>query len=167
MSRATWKALSHTFEHLAESLERHGRFIRTYGSTLRNFQADLDQDDDLMCVDSGLDATRNWSDVKMEFYRYRNDLNRSREIFAEEEEKRKEEQKTSVMTWISASKKTQLLHKKFQDMRICRDTGRWLFRRYSEITDWIKEDQPSESAMWLHGSKGFGNSIRTTKDYLN
>ncbi|RYO92418.1 hypothetical protein DL766_000388 [Monosporascus sp. MC13-8B] len=159
LSRATWKALSHTFKHLADSLESHGRFIRTHGSSLRNTQADLDQSDEPMCIESGLDATQDWGDAKMEFYRYRNDMNGRRDKFEEEERKRKEGQKISVMTWISASKKTQSLHKKFQDMRICRDTGRWLFRRYSEVTDWMKEDQPPESAIWLHGSKGFGKTV--------
>ena len=94
-----------------------------------------------------------------EFYRYRSDLNRSLDKFEEAEIARKHEKKLSVLTWISASKKMQLLHKKFQNMRICPDTGRWLFRRYREVVDWIKEDQPPESAMWLHASTGYGNNI--------
>jgi hypothetical protein len=93
----------------------------------------------------------------MELQNYRQDLKRHRLGFEEAERIRKADEKKSVMTWISASKKTQSLHKKFQETRICPDTGRWLFRRYCEITDWMKEDQPPESAIWLHGSKGFGN----------
>ena len=98
----------------------------------------------------------------MEFYRYRNDMNGHRDKFEEEERIRREDDKKRVMAWISASKKTQSLHKKFQGTRICPDTGRWLFRRYSEVTDWMKEDHPPESAIWLHGSKGFGNDIHIT-----
>lgn len=160
--RPTWKALNHTFEHLADSLERHRRFIQAHGSSVRNSQANLDQSDELVCVESGLDITQDWGDAKMEFYRYRNDMNGSRNQFEEKERIRKEDEKKKVTTWISASKKTQSLHKKFQDTRICPDTGRWLFRRYSEVTDWMKEDQPPESAIWLHGSKGFGNDIHKT-----
>lgn len=126
----------------------------------------MDQgDDDSARLESGLDITQDWGDAKMEFYRYRNDMNRSRDQFEEEEKARKEEEKRSVMAWISASKNTQSLHKKFQDARICPDTGRWLFRRYSEVTDWMKEDQPPESALWLHGSKGFGIDIQETPAY--
>ncbi|KAI1422036.1 hypothetical protein F5Y12DRAFT_800163 [Xylaria sp. FL1777] len=159
LSKATWKALSHTFEHLADSLEHHGRFIRTHGSSLRNPQADLDQGNEPIFVESRLDVAQAWGGVKMEFYRYRNDMNGRRDKFQEEERNRKEGQKKNVMTWISASKKTQSLHRKFQETRICRGTGRWLFRRYSEVTDWMKEDQPPESAIWLHGSKGFGKTV--------
>ncbi|KAK4043437.1 hypothetical protein C8A01DRAFT_43566 [Parachaetomium inaequale] len=153
--RPTWKTLNHTFEHLAASLERHFRFIQAHGSSLRNPQPNLDQGDELTHVESELDVTQDWGDAKMEFYRYRNDMNGSRDQFEEKEKARKEEEKRSVMRWISASNNTQSLHKKFRDARICPDTGRWLFRRYSEVTDWMKEDQPPESALWLHGSKGF------------
>ena len=100
----------------------------------------------------------------MEFYRYCNDMNGSRDKFEEKEITRKEGGKKSVLTWIAASKKTESLHKKFQDTRLCPDTGRWLFRRYCEVTDWMKEDQPPESAIWLHGSKGFGNDIYKTQE---
>ncbi|KAI1635197.1 hypothetical protein F4809DRAFT_467935 [Biscogniauxia mediterranea] len=159
LSRATWNALSHTFEHLVNSLESHGRFIQTQGASLRNPQADLDQGDELMWLELGFDVTQDWVGDKTEFYRYHNDMNGRRRKFEEEETNRREDQKKGVITWISASKKTQLLHKKFQDMRNCRDTGRWLFRRYSEVSDWMKEDQPPESTIWLHGSKGFGKTV--------
>ncbi|KAI0592764.1 hypothetical protein F4775DRAFT_580879 [Biscogniauxia sp. FL1348] len=152
LSRATWNSLNHTFEHLSDSLERHRQFIQTHGASLRDPQADADKED-------GLDVVQDWVGDKMEFYRYCNDMNWSRQKFEEEEIDRKADQKKSVITWISASKKMQSLHKKFQDMRICRDTGRWLFRRYSEVTDWMKEDPPPESAIWLHGSKGFGKTV--------
>ncbi|GAB1314542.1 Zinc finger protein (Fragment) [Madurella fahalii] len=157
--RPTWKALSHTFEQLASSLERHLQFIQMHGSSLRNSQPNLDQGDGLARAESGLDTPQDWGDAKMEFYRYRNDMNGSRDQFEEKEKARREEEKRSVMAWISASKNTQSLHKKFQDARICPDTGRWLFRRYSEVTDWMKEDQPPESALWLYGSKGFGKTV--------
>ncbi|KAH6632300.1 hypothetical protein F5144DRAFT_603045 [Chaetomium tenue] len=157
--KPTWKTSDHTFEHLAASLERHSRFIQAHGSSLQHPQPNLDQHVGLVRVEPGLNVTQDWDDVKMEFYRYRNDMNRSQDRFEEEEKARKEEEKRSVMAWISASKNTLLLHKKFQDARICPDTGRWLFRRYGEITDWMKEDQPPESMIWLHGSKGFGKTI--------
>lgn len=101
--------------------------------------------------------TQDWGRAEMEFYRYRNDMSGRRDKFEEDERMRKEGEKRSIISWIAASKKTQSLHKRFQDMRICPDTGRWLFRKYSEIIDWMKEVQPPESAIWLQGSKGYGN----------
>jgi hypothetical protein len=153
LHRHTWEALSHTFEHLAQSLERHKRFIEAHGLSLRHREANLDQCDELMCVGSGLDSTRDPGGTRMEIFRYRNDMNGRRDKFEEAEIIRKEAGKRRVMSWISASKKTQSLHKQFQDMRICSDAGRWLFRRYSEVTDWIKEDQPpslpfGSTAVW-------------------
>ena len=100
-----------------------------------------------------------YDDAKQEFYRYFNDLNGCRTYFEEKERTEKHDEKLSVLRWISASKKTHSLHKQFQDMRICPDTGRWLFKRYSEVTEWMRADQHPESAIWLHASKGFGNRI--------
>ncbi|RMZ91157.1 hypothetical protein DV736_g1623, partial [Chaetothyriales sp. CBS 134916] len=155
----TWKAFNHTFEHLANSLERHGRFIRAHGSSSLDLQANLEQGDEFVREESQLNIRQDWGDTKEEFYRYCNDINNSRNQFEENERSRKEDDKKNVITWISASKKTQSIHKKSQDTRICPDTGRWLFRRYSEVTDWMKEDQPPEPAIWLHGSKGFGKTV--------
>ncbi|RYP79132.1 hypothetical protein DL771_000110 [Monosporascus sp. 5C6A] len=150
-----------TFHRLAYKLFslREKLWQRLSRVTWKALSPDLDQGYEPMRVESGLDVTQDWDGAKMEFNRYRNDMNGRRDKFEEEERNRKEDQKRSVMTWISASKKTQSLHKKFQDTRICRNTGRWLFRRYSEVTDWMKEEQPSESAIWLHGSKGFASLL--------
>jgi hypothetical protein len=161
--KPTWKGLNPTFEHLKDSLERHLLFIRAHGSSLRNCQPGLDQGDELALVESGVDIIQDRDDARMEFCRYRKNMDGSRDQFEEKEKARKEEEKRSVMTWISASKNTQSLHKKFRDARKCPDTGRWLFRRYREVTDWMKEDQPPDSALWLHGSKGFGSDTHTTK----
>ncbi|KAL6904141.1 hypothetical protein GGI43DRAFT_421611 [Trichoderma evansii] len=131
--KPTWKALNNTIKHLEESLERHGQFIQEHGSPFRNPQKSLGD--------------------------YNSSVKRHESDFNEKEKLEKEKLKTKVLEWISASKETYSLHKKFQDTRICPDTGRWLFKKYSEITDWMKEDLPPESAIWLHGSRGYGKTI--------
>ncbi|RDA93695.1 hypothetical protein CP533_4893, partial [Ophiocordyceps camponoti-saundersi (nom. inval.)] len=153
---ASWKASGPTFDYLVESLEGHRQIIETQGCFVRDPQASL-EDDDFERLD--LDVEMNWNDAKMEFYRHQNETRARQQDFEEKEVIKTEENKKKVMTWISASDKTYSLHKELQGMRICRDTGRWLFRRYSEVTDWIREVQPPEYALWLHGSKGFVDEL--------
>ncbi|KAH8889023.1 hypothetical protein GQ53DRAFT_723812 [Thozetella sp. PMI_491] len=169
LRRATWKDWGHTFSYLANSLSYHGNFITSHGLFIRNQLVNLDNVGDLMRETSELATFQDWSSAKTSFHRYRSDRNGRRETFEENESSRKLEQKKNILGWISASKKTQGLHDKFRDMRICRDTGRWLFRRYSDVTNWMKEDPPPESAIWLHGSRGFERKKyvipRNTKTY--
>lgn len=151
LSRPTWKALSNTVEYLAGSLQRHGDFLQVHGSSIPDPRADLGPDGEIVPVQFWSSNARIWDE-------YLYDVNKYRDKFEEEEKARKIEVKRSVLTWVSASKKTPSLHKEFQGTRaICGNTGRWLFKRYSEITDWMKDDQPPESAIWLHGTRGFGN----------
>ncbi|KAK4085083.1 uncharacterized protein Triagg1_73 [Trichoderma aggressivum f. europaeum] len=93
------------------------------------------------------------------FLEYPQNVKKSWEDFEEKQTDEKTKTKKKVSAWISASKKMLLLHKKFQDARICSDTGRWLFKRYSEVRDWMHEDPPPNSALWLQGSRGFGKTI--------
>lgn len=79
--------------------------------------------------------------------------------FESEEAERKRRQKVKVQNWISSSNNTKEMHKGFQETRICDESGRWLFRSYGQVTDWMKDEEPPESAIWLHGSKGFGKDV--------
>lgn len=52
-------------------------------------------------------------------------------------------------------------------MAICPSSGRWLFRNYSDISEWMGEEDPLHSAIWLHGNIGYGNySPETFKEML-
>lgn len=157
--KPTWKALNDTFNHLVGSLESHGEFVQVAWACFQNPQAALDLDAELVPAESWSDKSQNWEDIKAKLLDYLRNMKEYRDNFEDEEKNRKEKAKKSVLAWILASKKTHSLHKKFQDTRICSDTGRWLFKRYSEVSEWMKEDQPPESAIWLHGSRGFGNNI--------
>ncbi|KAK1249395.1 hypothetical protein MKX07_002911, partial [Trichoderma sp. CBMAI-0711] len=156
--KPTWKALVVAIDQLTGALERHQEFIQASGSSFHNPQADLELDPSLMMGDFFLVSSPDSERVNSMFSDYVYGLKRYRDNSEEREKLRRDKTKKSVLAWISASKKTDSLHKKFQDMRICSDTGRWLFKRYSEVSDWIKEDPPPESAIWLQGSRGFGNS---------
>lgn len=47
-------------------------------------------------------------------------------------------------------------------MTICPRSGRWLFRNYSEISEWMGEEDPPHSAIWLHGNVGYGSYYHKT-----
>jgi len=117
---------------------------------------DLDSTGGPLMVDPELARSQDWSTARDDFRRYCVGRKERQGNFENREAKRKLEQRKKVLEWIAASKNTQVLHEKFQGMRICPDTGRWLFRKYRIVSDWMKEEEPSESALWLYGSRGFG-----------
>ncbi|RGP70131.1 early growth response 1-b [Fusarium sporotrichioides] len=79
--------------------------------------------------------------------------------FEAEESSQKHEQRHEIITWISASGKMPRLQQTFRDMVICPNSGRWLFRKYSAVSDWMGEDDPPDSTIWLHEKIGFGKSV--------
>ncbi|OTA02515.1 hypothetical protein A9Z42_0028950 [Trichoderma parareesei] len=132
--KPTWKALVVAIDQLTGALERHQEFIQASGSPFHNPQADLELDPSLMMGDFFLVSSQDSERVNSMFSDYVYGLKRYRDNSEEREKLRRDKTKKSVLAWISASKKTDSLHKKFQDMRICSDTGRWLFKRYSEAS---------------------------------
>ncbi|KAL7911755.1 hypothetical protein GGI35DRAFT_443548 [Trichoderma velutinum] len=157
--KSTWKSLNNTFDQVAISLENHGKFIKDKGLSFWNPRATWDVDAESPPVESWQGGDQNWQYTRRVFLEYPQNVNKSWDNFKEKETDEKIKTKKKVLAWISASKKIPLLHKKFQDARICPDTGRWLFKRYSEVSDWMTEDPPPNSALWLQGSRGYGKTI--------
>jgi hypothetical protein len=152
--------LSDTIKHLVESLGKHAQIVANHGAPFRNPLASLDINGESILGASDPHTTQNWDAVGSQLQRYDSEADRQRKDFEEKAKSKREEMKAKVLEWISASKGTKSLHEKFQDTRkeYCPDSGRWLFKRYSEVTDWMKEDLPPESAIWLHGSRGYGRN---------
>ncbi|KAL7933038.1 hypothetical protein V8C35DRAFT_306104 [Trichoderma chlorosporum] len=159
ISRTTWKALSDTFDHLTNCLERHTEFLKLTGLPFYTPQEEIDTNVELTLVEFCSNNNQNPEDLRRMFLEYVGNVKRSREAFEDKQTAEMRDTREKVLTWISASKKTELLHKRFQETRVCADTGRWLFKKYSEISDWMKEDTPPDSAIWLHGDRGFGKTI--------
>ncbi|KAL6886288.1 hypothetical protein HDV57DRAFT_383350 [Trichoderma longibrachiatum] len=160
--KPTWKALVASTDHLLSALGRHEKFLSSSGFPVHDPEAPLYLDAHSSTGNFSPGSVGDEERTKAHLHEYLYTLKRFRGAFEDGEEQRKERAKKSVLLWISASKKTDSLHKKFQDTRICPDTGRWLFKRYSEVSEWMKEDQPPESAIWLQGSRGFGKTILTS-----
>lgn len=149
-----------------DSLKRHGETIKDHGSPFRNSLASLDIDGELIFEESEPRSTQNRDTVSLKLHDYARGAKKRQDDFDEEEELKKEKMKKKVLEWISALKETESLHKRFQDTKICPDSGRWLFKRYSEITEWMEEDLPPESAIWLHGSRGYGKNDSEFKSII-
>lgn len=157
--RCSWKSLKRTFDHLAGSLKSHGKFIQYYGRPYRDRSANLTDDIHSFNVPTTQESLEERSTAETNICSYRTELDRLRDDFKAEEMKRVEKIKEKVIKQIELSSKTDALHKKFQDMRICPRTGRWIFKRYSGVSDWIHTELPPESAIWLHAKPGYGNNI--------
>ncbi|KAJ4267531.1 hypothetical protein NW762_003638 [Fusarium torreyae] len=133
LQKPIWEDYSHTFKRIAESLKSHASLIRTHSAT---FESD----------NGGTDAA-------LEQYLY--DTKSAWKDFEVNELGRKREQKHEVTTWLCASSKMQRLQKDFRKMAICPRSGRWLISNYSAVSDWMEEDEPPDSAIWLHGNCGY------------
>ncbi|KAM0352349.1 hypothetical protein ACHAPU_002014 [Fusarium lateritium] len=57
------------------------------------------------------------------------------------------------------SGKMQRLQNKLRSMAVCPNSGRWLFRNYSAIAEWMGGEEPTDSAIWLHGNFGYGKTV--------
>ncbi|WYZ39760.1 hypothetical protein EsH8_IV_000101 [Colletotrichum jinshuiense] len=159
LHRATWKDLDATFHHLACSLRLHDDFIRTYGRPHRDHGA-------FRGVDSGFDSPpsnppfEDVNEVRRRFYEYEYNYDSKWTRFRSDEEERKRKQKDKILKWIAAPNKTEMLHDTFVKKRdICPENGRWLYKRYDPVSNWMREDPPQDSTIWVHGQKGMGKTI--------
>ncbi|KAJ4313266.1 hypothetical protein N0V84_009494 [Fusarium piperis] len=163
LHKPIWKDLKTTFNYIAESLKLHASKIHEHGKSFR------DPDSRRERVDSGIDLSQpvDSNQVLRDMSHYYVALSKLRSDFEEREEKRKREMKNNAIAWIASSTKIEKLQKDFRDMRICKTAGRWLFRRYRGVSEWLTEEggnegSLSQSAIWLHGNRGFGKTILTS-----
>ncbi|OLN85474.1 Early growth response protein 1-like protein 2 [Colletotrichum chlorophyti] len=153
LHKATWKDLEPTFNHLASSLRLHSEFIRAQGPSLHNRAA-------FRIHDSGPGSDNNSDDMCRKFREYMYSHDSLRKRFRTEEESRRRGQKDKILNWIAAPNKTETLHASFVAKReICPDNGRWLYKRHDPIYNWMREDPPQDSTIWVHGPKGMGKTV--------
>ncbi|KAF9878015.1 hypothetical protein CkaCkLH20_04591 [Colletotrichum karsti] len=153
LHRATWKDLNSTFDHLAATLKLHFDSIQDHGRPFRDRHA--------FRTDSGFDsgsAELTYED-KRKFDEYRINYRQKWKDFRQSEANRKAAQKSKIIKWIAASSETEL-HSKFRGIReICPENGTWLWRKHDEVSNWMREDPPAESNLWIHGRRGLGKTV--------
>ncbi|RKK98844.1 hypothetical protein BFJ71_g6569 [Fusarium oxysporum] len=101
----------------------------------------------------------NYDALHAAFQQYSYNLKSDWKNFEAEEKARRLGRKYEVFEWITSSPKMPRLQDKFRDMVICPKSGRWLFRNYSDISEWMGEEDPPHSAIWLHGNVGYGKTV--------
>lgn len=154
LHRSIWKDLSGTFKQLSKSLDAHTSFLETCSARLRNTNNSYSDSS----INPALHQTPAGIICKShELSRYRSDVKVAWQDFETQETERKTSQRAQIKTWISSSTKITEMHRQFQETRrLCPKSGRWLLRSYPEVTDWMRDEEPPESAIWLHGNMGFG-----------
>ncbi|KAM0421485.1 hypothetical protein ACHAPT_010658 [Fusarium lateritium] len=164
LHKPIWKDLKATFNHIADSLRLHASHIEQYSKPYQDLDDSYNSTGHNR-VDSGvmMDSLEDSNQMMRNMSQYRIALRQLREDFEDKEEKRKREMKNNAIAWISSSTKIEKLQKDFR-ARACENTGRWLFRNYRGVSEWLKADggdegSLSKSAIWLHGKKGFGKTI--------
>ncbi|KAK0644073.1 hypothetical protein B0T16DRAFT_494972 [Cercophora newfieldiana] len=77
-----------------------------------------------------------------------------------EEEKRKEEQKATILTWLKTPGECQSsYHEMFLEVRNkFPETAVWILEE-NKMFNWMNEEIPTHSVMWLNGKKGAGKTI--------
>ncbi|EMT63143.1 Early growth response protein 1-B [Fusarium odoratissimum] len=130
LQRPIWDDASHLFSRLSDFLGSHAKFIKEHSPSTQDYDA-----------------------LHAAFQQYSYGLKSDWKNFEADEKARRLGRKYEVTEWIASSPKMPRLQDEFRDMVICPKSGRWLFRNYSDISEWMGE----ESAIWLHGNVGYGN----------
>ncbi|KAF4990997.1 hypothetical protein FGRMN_8118 [Fusarium graminum] len=154
IQKPIWEDSARRFKRISESLNTHQEFIKAHSDS---FSGILTQSKEHTIADSntGLDD----EDIHATFQRYFYTVTSDWTSFEVQEDDRKHRLRNSVVTWISSSGKMQRLQNEFRNMAVCPNSGHWLFRKYSAIAEWMGEEEPPDSAIWLHGNFGYGKTV--------
>ncbi|KAH7255325.1 uncharacterized protein BKA55DRAFT_688340 [Fusarium redolens] len=136
LQKPIWDDASRLFSRTSDSLGSHARFIKEHSPSLQNYGA-----------------------LHAAFQQYSYGLKSDWNNFEIEEKSRKRGRRYEVTEWITSSSKMPRLQDEFRDMAICPRSGRWLFRNYNAISEWMGEEDPPHSAIWLHGNCGYGKTV--------
>ncbi|KAF4443951.1 Early growth response 1-B [Fusarium acutatum] len=144
LQKSVWDDAGGFFSKLSRSLGSHAKFIKEHSLSTQDYGA-----------------------LHAAFQQYSYGLQSDWKTFEADEKARRRRRKNEVTEWFASSVKMSRLQDEFRDMVICPRSGRWLFRNYSEIREWMGEEDPPHSAIWLHGNVGYGNySLETFKKIL-
>ncbi|KAH7164837.1 hypothetical protein DER46DRAFT_608497 [Fusarium sp. MPI-SDFR-AT-0072] len=136
LQRSIWDDASDSFSRLSDSLGSHAKFIKENSPSIQDYDA-----------------------LHAAFQQYSYGLKSDWKNFETEEKARRRGRKYEVTEWITSSPKMPRLQDEFRETAICPKSGRWLFRNYSDISEWMGEEDPPHSAIWLHGNVGYGKTV--------
>ena len=157
LHKSVWKDLGHTFDQVFSSLQRHTGFIEKHAGASQSTTASSASSTTMLSIGSQCEPNAPATDQS--WARYRIGVKEDWARFETAEGARKAKQRSKVRSRIPSTSKMSDMHSDFR-RRNCENTGRWLFRSHAEVGDWMSEDEISNSALWLHGGKGFGMFLR-------
>jgi len=181
-----WRDYEKSFESLLKSFDEHGKILQRLSDewqrqrTAENLAglAEVSEDTRRRANDSVIrqnrllgstnDTNRRLQDHADQFTKFVEEAMRQYEMnriemfrLAErDEERRKEEQKTTILTWLKTPGECQSsYHDMFVEVRNkFPETHNWL-QKENKIFNWMNEEIPTHSVMWLNGKKGAGKTI--------
>ncbi|KAF5987735.1 early growth response protein 1-B [Fusarium bulbicola] len=133
----------------ASEIGSHAKFLKEHSS----IQGELSSHN----ISTERSNSKDYDVLHVAFQQYSYSVKSDWKNFESDEKDRRRKRKYEVTEWISSSRKMQRLQNEFREMVICPKSGRWLFRNYSDISEWMGEEHPPHSAIWLHGNVGYGN----------
>ncbi|KAM7199945.1 hypothetical protein V8F33_004119 [Rhypophila sp. PSN 637] len=165
--QANWKDYEHSFEALLKSFDAHAKVLKNLLDAWQR-QASKDTsrrlDDHIMRTQDNhsqnMRANDNHHELQHHIDQYQRDrvelLNKAKE----DERRRKEDKRHEVLTWISTPGVPQSeYHAKFKETRAeFPDTGSWILFE-EKMFNWMNEEVPTHSMLWLNGKKGAGKTI--------
>ncbi|KAF5244817.1 hypothetical protein FANTH_7584 [Fusarium anthophilum] len=135
----------------ASEIGSHAKFIKEHSS----IQSELSSHN----ISTERSNSKDYDVLHVAFQQYSYSVKSDWKNFESDERDRRRKRKYEVTEWITSSRKMQRLQNEFREMVICPKSGRWLFRNYSDISEWMGEEHPPHSAIWLHGNVGYENDI--------
>ncbi|SCN87004.1 uncharacterized protein FFNC_01995 [Fusarium fujikuroi] len=151
LQRSVWDDASGLFSRLSASLGSHAKLIKDHYS----IQGELPSHSSSTEPSNSRDPDT----LHAPFQQYSYGIKLAWKNFEIDEIARRRERKYEVTQWITSSRKMQRLQNEFREMAICPKSGRWVFRNYSDISEWMGEEDPPHSAIWLHANVGYGKTV--------
>lgn len=142
------------------SQDQHDFIQMQFSLNNRNQEAILQSAQDLARQVNGqvMRASERHLELQRHIQQYEQDRVELLSRAKEEERKRKEDQRIGVLKWMSTPGVPQSeYHGKFREAREeCPGTGLWILSE-DKIFNWMNEETPPHSLLWLNGKKGAGN----------
>ncbi|KAK4210761.1 hypothetical protein QBC37DRAFT_321557 [Rhypophila decipiens] len=149
-------------DHVMRSQDDH-EFVRMqFSLNNRNQELLLQSSRDITrhLNDQTIRANDNHQELQHHIDQYQRDRVEMLNKAKEDERRRKEDKRHEVLTWMSTPGVPQSeYHAKFKETRAeFPDTGLWILFE-EKIFNWMIEEVPTHSMLWLNGKKGAGKTI--------
>ena len=140
--RSMWKNFETRFRNILDSLNRHRQLIANQAAAIHYQQYQVDN-----------------QAVLGHIQQYEQDRKRNIEDRERQEESEMHKKYLEVLQWFSAVDTTKSDQEVFTRTRQeYPGSGDWILKN-EKIRNWLEDDTPTSSILWLNGKPGAGNSL--------